>query len=121
MASIVGTVASDNLHGTDENDHIWGLDDSDIMDGAAGNDRLDGGAGNDVLTSSSGYDELDGADGDDRFVLTGTGGAAHGGAGVDTLAVHLSSTIASVRFNGLNGHGFIGDPSRPAIIFTSAT
>ena len=111
MATIVGTVANDNLHGTDENDRIWGLGGSDIMDGAAGNDRLDGGAGNDVLTSSSGYDELDGADGDDRFVLTGTGGAARGGAGVDTLAVDLSSTTASVRFNSLNGHGLIGDPS----------
>lgn len=111
MATIVGTVANDNLHGTDENDRIWGLGGSDIMDGAAGNDRLDGGAGNDVLTSSSGYDELDGADGDDRFVLTGTGGAARGGAGVDTLAVDLSSTTALVRFNSLNGHGLIGDPS----------
>jgi Ca2+-binding RTX toxin-like protein len=109
MAKIVGTDANDTLFGTDGNDNIWGLGANDTLDGGLGNDFLYGGAGSDVLTSSSGYDELDGGDGDDRLELNGTGGAARGGAGFDTLAVDLSGMTTSVRFSGLNGHGIIGD------------
>jgi Ca2+-binding RTX toxin-like protein len=113
MAKVVGTDANDTLFGTNENDNIWGLGANDTLDGGLGNDFLYGGAGDDVLTSSSGFDRLDGGEGDDRLVLSGVGGAVTGGAGVDTLAVDLSATTASVRFSGLNGHGIFGDHSAP--------
>ncbi|MBN9134792.1 MAG: type I secretion C-terminal target domain-containing protein, partial [Phyllobacterium sp.] len=101
-------------HGTDENDNLWGLGGNDILDGGAGNDFLYGGAGNDILTSSSGFDQLEGGDGDDRLVFNGVGGAARGGAGIDTLAVDLSHSAEPVTFNGSSGHLFFGDATVPA-------
>lgn len=95
MAKIVGTDANDTLRGTDEDDSIWSL------------------GGNDVLTASSGFDRLDGGEGDDRLVLNGVGGAATGGAGVDTLVIDLSATTDRMYFDGLKGHNLIGNSSDP--------
>lgn len=58
MATIVGTIADDDLIGTEFVDDITGLEGDDLLAGDAGNDTLDGGFGNDLILGEAGADVI---------------------------------------------------------------
>jgi len=77
------------LTGTPEDDILFGTDESDTISGKAGNDTLFTGSGDDFLY---------GDEGNDLLIISGSGTATlHGGEGVDTFQMDLSSYQAPIE------------------------
>ena len=109
--------SNQGVAGSDDNDVIIGGSGDDLLLGNAGNDSLSGGAGNDTLYGGKGTDTLVGGAGDDTFITTVDEFVAQGeyvpqlngfridhrfqhlltvdniegGAGFDTLNLHLDN------------------------------
>jgi len=84
-----GTNGADVLQGVGSKDVINGLGGDDIIDGRAGNDTLNGGDGNDTIYAGPGNNTISGGNGNDQIHLQSTTFHIDGGAGSDTLYVHL--------------------------------
>ncbi|MEQ8498820.1 MAG: hypothetical protein RIB84_05455, partial [Sneathiellaceae bacterium] len=92
--AIDGGSGDDQLSGGGGADDLSGGDGDDSLAGGAGNDLLSGGAGDDTLSSDGGADTVRGGAGDDVGILTPDavdGAVFDGGAGSDTLRVHLTA------------------------------
>lgn len=75
-ATIVGTVASDQLTGTEGRDVIQALEGEDVIEALGGDDLICGGSENDTILSG---------DGDDRIFGNAGGDRIEGGAGSDRI------------------------------------
>lgn len=113
--SVFGASGDDYLLGGAGDDVINGGDHNDFIDGGLGNDRINGGAGSDTIRTSAGLDTIDGSTGEDSLIVSALGGgAATGGADIDTLAINLSSEnpagITVIDLSGFwtNGKAQIG-------------
>jgi len=99
--TVLGQGGNDTLNGGDGDDVLTGGDVNSVL---TGNDTLNGGAGNDTLAGGDGVDVLNGGDGDDDVTISFANGAeAHGGTGVDTLHLHISSGTIALDGNSFQG------------------
>lgn len=91
---IIGTSASETLHGSSGDDTIIGGGGADTLFGNGGDDTIVGGEesvgayggdGNDTLTGGGSSDGLNGGDGEDTIDGGGGGDNLYGGAGEDWI------------------------------------
>lgn len=114
VASFVGTLADEDLHGGDlddnlyasagddrlfagqGNDWLYAGDGDDRLYAGEGDDRLFGDAGNDFLDGQGGDDMLYGGAGNDRYLLTGTGDGVVelAGEGEDSVMSFVDHALA---------------------------
>jgi len=95
---VIGTRDDDILVGGDNDQVIFALNGDDEADGAGGNDWIAGWFGNDTLDGGPGSDKVFGGWGDDHFHYDtieneGSRDYYNGGAGHDTLKLHVSQGI----------------------------
>ncbi|MEO8244217.1 MAG: hypothetical protein ABI832_18080 [bacterium] len=87
-----GTPDPDTLAGSTGDDTLRGRGGDDMLFGGDGNDLIFGGAGHDTVDAGPGTDLIYGDDGDDRLIFSDlSGGEAHGGKGLDTLDLIITS------------------------------
>jgi hypothetical protein len=88
---ILGTDASDIVHGNAGNDKIVGASGNDLLRGGQGNDMIAGGDGDDMLLGHKGDDELFGGAGNDVI---------KGGEGADVLIGNAGNDMLIGRNDG---------------------
>jgi serralysin len=104
--TLTGTATANTIHGGGGNDQINGLGGNDQLFGEAGDDTLNGGEDNDTLSGGGGVDTLNGENGDDLIITSfADGAAAHGGAGTDTLSMHIFAASATIALDGISIQG----------------
>jgi Ca2+-binding RTX toxin-like protein len=83
VATIVGSLRADEIHGTPNRDIIVGL---------AGNDDIEGRGGNDLICGNRGADELEGERGNDHLIGGLGFDEAEGGLGADVCSAERTQS-----------------------------
>ncbi|MGZ8226912.1 MAG: beta strand repeat-containing protein, partial [Methylococcaceae bacterium] len=95
---VTGGSGSDTITATSF-ENLTGSTYSDNLTGTTGDNTISGGAGNDTLVGNGGNDKLDGGVGNDIYVVTTANGVTFtDSAGIDTLKISETSTIATFTF-----------------------